>query len=272
MFSLRRMRPDDKPAIVDIASRIGDGEDYLPSVFDEWLRDTTGEFTAVLLDGKVAGCGKLTFVTGTDAWLEGLRKDPLVKETGLGRAVALHFLSQLAVRADLTSVRFSTYVQNKASMIINEKLGFRIRTTLSLKAWRGPRGRLAQPAARARARTAAGAEVRTLRDEASVTSFLGRTGYFAATEGLIAEGWRVFPWSEARFIQRYVRSGACRGILRDGALVGAAAWTFARRPGHTGVKLVCLDAVDDDAAGALLDDVFRGLSETPGRTGAKWNG
>jgi RimJ/RimL family protein N-acetyltransferase len=264
MFSFRRMRPDDKPAIVDIASRIWEGDDYLPSVFDEWIRDTTGEFTAVLLDGKVAGCGKLSFVTATDVWLEGLRKDPLVTETGLARAVAHHFLSHLAGRKDLTSVRFSTYVKNTASIVVNERLGFRIRTRLSLKAWRGSRGQLAEPAARARARSAAGAEVRTIRDEPSVTAFLGRSGYFTGTGGLIAEGWRVFPWSEARFIHRYVRAGACRGILRDGALAGASAWVIARRPGRTGVKLVFMDAVDDDAAGALLDDVFRGLSETPG--------
>jgi hypothetical protein len=265
MFSIRRMSPDDKPSMLEIASRIWDGGDYLPGVFDEWVRDTTGEFAAVLLDGKLAGCGKLTFLTGTDAWLEGLRKDPQIKEPGLARVVALRFLSLLARRTDLTSIRFSTYVKNAASIVTNERLGFRSRTVLSAKSWHGSRGQLAGPAARARAaQSAAGVEVRTLRDEPAILAFLRRGGYFTATQGLIAEGWRVYPWSEARFIERYVRAGACRGIAGAGGLAGMAAWTIGRRPGRTSAKVVCLDALDDDTAGALLDDVFRGLSETPG--------
>jgi hypothetical protein len=171
----------------------------------------------------------------------------------------------LARRKDLTSIRFSTYVKNAASIATNERLGFRRRVVLSAKSWRGSRSLLAGPAARARAaQSAAGVEVRTLRDEPAILAFLRRSGYFTATLGLIAEGWRVYPWSEARFVERYVRAGACRGVLANGGLAGVAAWTIGRRPGRTGAKLVCLDAVDDDTAGALLDDVFRGLSETPG--------
>jgi hypothetical protein len=265
MFSIRRMQPIDKPVILEIASRIWEGGDYLPGVFDEWVRDSTGEFVAVLLDGKVVGCGKLTFLTGTDVWLEGLRKDPRITETGLAQAVALHFLSRLAGRKDLTSIRFSTYVKNFASIVTNERLGFRLRTVLTAKAWRGPRGQLAGPAARARSsQSAARADVRTIRDEPAALSFLRRSGYFTATQGLIAEGWRALPWSEARFIERYVRAGACRGVVGNDGLAGVAAWTIGRRPGRTGAKLVCLDAEDDDTAGALLDDVFRGLSQTPG--------
>lgn len=265
MFSIRRMHPDDKPAILEIASRIWDGSDYLPAVFDEWVRDTTGEFAAVLLDGKLVGCGKLTFLTATDAWLEGLRKDPLVREPGLARAVALRFLSLLAPRTGLTSIRFSTYGKNLASIAANERLGFRVRTALSVKVWQGSRIQLAGSAMRARAAaSAAGIEVRTLRDEPGILGFLRKSGYFRDAQGLMVEGWRAYPWSEARFVDRYVRSGACRGVPGDGGLSAAAAWTIGRRPGRTIAKLVCLDAVDDAAAGALLDDVFRGLSETPG--------
>ena len=164
-----------------------------------------------------------------------------------------------------TSIRFSTSVKNAASIVTNERMGFRTRTVLSVKGWYGSRPLLAGPAARARAAlSTSGIDVRTVRDEPMILDFLRRSGYFALTQGLIAEGWRVYPWSEARFVERYVRAGACRGVQGSGGLTGMAAWTIGRRPGRTGVKLVFLDAADDATAGALLDDVFRGLSETPG--------
>ena len=265
MFSIRRMSTDDKPALLEIASRIWEGSDYLPGVFDEWVTDARGEFAAVLVDGRLVGCGKLTFLTDTDAWLEGLRKDPRVPEAGLGRAVAEHFLALLAARWDLTSIRFATYVKNRASIVTNERLGFRVRTVLSVKKWQGSRIDLAGAGMRERAaRSASRMEVDTVRDERVIGDFLQRSGYFEGTQGLMVEGWRVLPFTPARFVERYGRSGACRGAFRGDGLAGLAARVIVRRPGRTGVKLVFLDAADDDTAGALLDDAFRGLAETPG--------
>jgi len=263
-FSVRRMTPEDKPVILSIASRIWEGTDYLPAVFDDWVADRQGEFAAALLGGRVVGCGKLTFLTETDAWLEGLRKDPRVSERGLGLAVVEHLLALLAARKDLTSVRFATYVKNRASIVTNERAGFRVRTVLSVKAWEGSRvellGRVSRERA-ARLPSRRGAVV-TLRDERAIRDFLERHRYFEATQGLIVEGWRAFPWSASRFLQRYAAAGACRGIHGPGRLEGLAAWTIARRPGRTAARLVCLDADGEDAAGALLDEVFRDLAES----------
>jgi RimJ/RimL family protein N-acetyltransferase len=265
MFTIRRMRPNDKPALMEIASRIWEGFDYLPGVFDEWIADTRGEFSAVLLDGRLAGCGKLTYLTETDAWLEGLRKDPRVSDTGLARVVAEHILAILAARKDLTSVRFSTYVKNRASIVPNERLGFRVRTVLSAKAWQGSRIELAGAAMRDRAaRAASPLQVVTVGDERIIAEFLRRSDYFEGTQGLLVEGWRVYPFTAARFLERYAPGGACRGVFRGAELAGLAAWVIGRRPGRTGVKLVFLDAADDEIAGALLDDVFRGLTAAPG--------
>jgi hypothetical protein len=260
------MLPGDKSALLDIASRIWEGSDYIPGVFDEWVADTRGEFVAVLQDGRLAGCGKLTFLTATDAWLEGLRKDPRVSERGLARAVAKHFLVSLAGRRELTSIRFSTYVNNRASIAINERMGFKMRTALSVKAWQGSRSDLAGAAARARAaRSDSPVEVITVRDPGVLGGFLEHSGYFDGTEGLLVEGWRAFPYTVARFLERYAATGCCRGVFRGGVLAGLAAWVIGSRPGRTATKLVFLDAADDEIAGALLDDVFKGLAEARDR-------
>lgn len=253
----------DKPAILDIASRIWEGTDYLPAVFDEWVADGQGEFAAVLLNGRVVGCGKLSFLTDTDAWLEGLRRDPKVSERGLGGAVVDYLLSRLAGRTNLASVRFATYVKNRASIVTSERAGFRVRTVLSVKAWEGSRVELLGRVSRERvARLASRREATVVHDEPAIRDFLERRRYFEETQGLIVEGWKAYPWSPARFLERYAASGACRGVYGRHGLEGLAAWTVARRPGRTAARLVCLDAEDDDAAGALLDEAFRGLAES----------
>jgi hypothetical protein len=105
-------------------------------------------------------------------------------------------------------------------------------------------------------------EVVTVRDPGVLGGFLEHSGYFDATQGLLVEGWRVFPYTMARFLERYAATGSCRGVFRGGALAGLAAGVIGSRPGRTGVKVVFLDAADDEIAGALLDDVFKGLTET----------
>jgi hypothetical protein len=267
------MVPGDKPAMVSIASRIWEGNDYLPAVFDEWVADERGEFAAVLLGGRVVGCAKLTFLTPTDAWLEGLRKDPRESERGLGRTVVEHFLSLLAKRRDLTSLRFATYVKNLASITTNERAGFRLRTALSVKAWEGSRVQLLDRVSRERAvRPPAGPEPVTVRDGRAIRDFLRQHPYFAETQGLMVEGWKAWPWSEELFLQRCAAAGACRGIVGPRGLEALSAWTVARRPGRASARLICLEAENEDAAGseaagALLNDAFRGLAESSSGVG-----
>jgi hypothetical protein len=258
------MTPADKPAMMEIASRIWEGFDYLPAVFDEWVADREGEFAAVALDGKLVGCGKLTFLTPTDAWLEGLRKDPEVHEKGLGTRVALYFFSRLADRRDLTSIRFSTYVKNHASIATNERLGFRRRTVLSVKAWEGTRGEL--EAVPLLSSVGARSHVETVRDERAVLDYLDRAGCFPAAGGLVVEGWRAWPFSRERVAARYIRAGHCRGIVGARGLAGLALWVPDTRfpPGR--VKIVCMEAENEDIADALFDDIFLSIRATAATT------
>lgn len=254
VFTVRRMTPADKPAMMEIASRIWEGSDYLPAVFDEWVADREGEFAAVHLDGRIVGCGKLTFLTPTDAWLEGLRKDPRVPEKGLGAEVARYFLSRLALRRDLTSIRFSTYVRNLSSITVNERLGFRRRTILSLKAWEGDRAEL--EAVPLRSSVGARSRVETVWDEQAALDYLDRAGCFPAAGGLVVEGWRAWPFSRELVAARYVRAGFCRGIARGRGLAGLAVWVPETRFPQGRVKIVCIDATDEDVADSLFDDIF----------------
>lgn len=250
-FEIRPMRPGDKPAIVEIASRIWDGTDYLPFVFDDWLADADGEFAAATLDGRVVGCGKLSFLAPGHAWLEGLRKDPAVAEGGLADEVTRYFLRRLAVRSGLASVRFATYVFNERSIVANERLGFERRHVLSCKAWARKRSE-----AEATACPEAGLVV-TVDDPVEAIRFVEAGGRLAASGGLVCEGWKAFPWSPAWFAHRYVAAGRCLGVRAggDGALTGLAAFAHDTRYPKTYVKLAFLDALDRESAEALVDAV-----------------
>ena len=271
-FTLRRMTAADKPAVLAIASRTWGGTDYLPAVFDDWVRDEMGEFTAVLAGDQVVGCAKLTFLTPTDAWLEGLRKDPRLDDRGLGRVVVEHLLDVLSARDDLTSVRFSTYVKNLPSRITNERAGFRLRNAFSIKGWEGSPSALRDrmesrpaPHTDGRAPSPAGSAPAPLRDESLILSFLQRHPYFeTGTAGLMVEGWKAWPWSTGLFLQRFARRGACRGVLGANGLEALGAWTMLRRPGRTGVRLVCLESETDEAAAVLMESVWADLAAAAG--------
>ncbi len=251
LFTIRRMTVADKPAMLDIASRIWEGHDYLPRVFDGWVADQEGEFAAVLVDGRLVGCGKLTFVTPTDAWLEGLRRDPAAPVKGVAEAVARHFLARLARHPSLASIRFSTGAQNAASIHVNEKLGFRLRVAFSSKEWEGKPEEL--PGLPVGDPGGARDAVRTLEDGPAVLRFLSASEYRAACRDVLAEGWHAFPWRPELILDRYVRQGRCRGISIGGRLSGVC--MSVTEPGSW-IHIVFLDARDDRTAALLMDDVM----------------
>jgi hypothetical protein len=204
VFSFRPIVQSDKPAIQAIASQTWEGSDYLPFVFDDWVADPQGEFVAVLLDGRLAGCGKMTFLTPTDVWFEGLRKDPAVKEKGVATAITARFLALLAGRRDLTSVRFSTYFDNLSSITSNERLGFRRAASLSWKSLSGRSFDLASITLPGFGDgQATGGRVVQIKDERSIRRFMESSPWLGASRGLLPEGWKVFPYSWVLFAERY---------------------------------------------------------------------
>lgn len=252
-FTIRRMTPADKPALMAIAARIWDGTDYLPAVFDDWVADRAGEFAAVLLGDRLVGCGKLTFLTPVDAWFEGLRKDPDLAEKGVTTAVSAHFLRALAGRPGLRSIRFSTYVRNHASITANERMGFRRYATMSCKTWAGKKEEL--QATQGAPAGSGGLEVRRIDDALPAGRFLEESGYLEATRWLLPDGWRAVPYSRELLAARYVSPGHCWGAFDGTDLAGVMILVQAANRQHLYLKTVVLDA-RGPAAGALLDRLF----------------
>jgi RimJ/RimL family protein N-acetyltransferase len=245
-FEFRQARSSDREAVLALCAKIWDGDDYLPGVFDSWAADREGELCLCIDSGKLVGLAKLSWLGPGEAWLEGLRKDPDSGVTGVGRALCSRFLSRLAKIEGLRYVRFSTYFQNTASIRLNESLGFRVVERASLKELRSES--LADPERRARPDRSA--LVSVLRDPARILPFVEASGWFGP---YMHECWRSYPWSEERFVERYVKPGRCLALVEGGRVRALAACLVdeEKREG----SLPFFDAEDWSAAAVLMGAV-----------------
>jgi GNAT superfamily N-acetyltransferase len=78
--------PKDTPNVMELTSKIWEGHDYIPSVWADWLHDPEGLMAVAEFGGRVVGLSKLTRLSPSEWWLEGLRVHPEYE----GRGIASH--------------------------------------------------------------------------------------------------------------------------------------------------------------------------------------
>jgi GNAT superfamily N-acetyltransferase len=83
--------PFDTPEMIELTRHIWEGQDYVPEVWSQWMHDSQGLLAVAQLGGKVVGLGKLTRLSQSDWWLEGLRVHPDYE----GRGIASHLNAYL---------------------------------------------------------------------------------------------------------------------------------------------------------------------------------
>lgn len=94
---------------------------YFKDVLD-YFTTTKGELTLGLVDGQIAGFGKLTVLFDGSAWLELLRVDPRFQRKGVGAHIYQRYLAQLE-EMNCPAVAMYTGVRNVASAALAEKNG-----------------------------------------------------------------------------------------------------------------------------------------------------
>ncbi len=125
-LSFRPVRPTDKDRVVAFTLNTwgDDGDDYIKDVFDEWVTDPRGEFTAAVLGDRVVGIAKLTDRGNDEWWLEGLRIDPAYRRKGVASEF-LRYHVESVKRLGGKVVRYMTGDGNLGSQIIGARAGFR---------------------------------------------------------------------------------------------------------------------------------------------------
>lgn len=245
---MRRARASDRDAILEMASRIWGGTDYLPAVWDKWLLDRRGMLLTATLGGRPVGMSKVTLLAPGEVWLEGLRLDPALQGRGLSRQINRGtFRAALSLRPK--SIRYATGLSNAASRHLAEVRGF----------WLVARGRYlvapTEPARSLLSRVAIG------RDRDAVTRFVLASECHRAMSGLYGVSW-TFPALDRRRIRRLIADGRVLVLPRKGRVRAVAVWDRGRIDGE-----VCLGYADgSDADLARFARDVRAIAARSGET------
>jgi N-acetylglutamate synthase-like GNAT family acetyltransferase len=122
--TVRRLQGSDRDDVIEISSHIWEGHDYLPSVVDDWLRDSNSRFYGVEVDGRVVAVGRVRLVEGGSiGWMEGLRVHPEYR----GRGFANDLTQTIVAEGETLGVerlRYTTSEENAASVKLAKMAGF----------------------------------------------------------------------------------------------------------------------------------------------------
>ncbi len=124
-LSFRPVRPEDKDRVIAFTLNTWgeEDDDYIKYVFEDWIADPRGEFTAAVLDDRVVGIAKLTARGNDEWWLEGLRIDPAYRRRGIASEF-IRYQVDLAKRLGGKVVRYMTGDGNVGSQTIGARTGF----------------------------------------------------------------------------------------------------------------------------------------------------
>ena len=246
---IRKITEKDKNCVLEIASKIWEGDDYIGFVFDEWVKDPDGNFAGLWENDKLVGFGRLKFLTPTDIWLEGLRKDPDSNARGVGEKLSKYYYNYLHGKK-ITSIRFSTYFDNIASIKLNEKSGFKKVLTLSLKSLK-----------LTEMEKNISAKITSEIDFNSVKKFVENSSYLQKSDHFIGKGWVTHKYSE-KLLRTFFDDGNIVVWLEEGLIKGAGIWS---RVNYPDVFWISFMEADNFEIFSGLKDYFNSLGRSMGK-------
>ena len=189
-FKLRPARREDKERILEISSKIWEGEDYIPYVIEEWLEGKNSELCVAELDGKIISFSRYLRIFPGYVWLEGLRTDPDFQGKGAARAITAYLLDK-ARKEKALKVGLSIYVENRASLHITESFGFRKKASFIYLEKRP--AEISTSGLSAKSTRLRGKIVVVSPEEA--LAFITQSRFLKAANGYFPCGWRFFSLS-----------------------------------------------------------------------------
>ena len=120
---VREARASDKQPLMKFVSRIWGGHDYIPKIWDEWIRDKSGKIFVVVADGMQVGMNRVRLLPEGVGWLEGARIHPEFRGKGLASLLGKNSMKFGSARG--THIfRLTSGSRNRAAHKQIAKMGF----------------------------------------------------------------------------------------------------------------------------------------------------
>jgi GNAT superfamily N-acetyltransferase len=137
-YLYRDVRPADKPEVLALTAHTWESGDYIEYVFDDWLADPHGRFLVAeeRESGRIAAIDKLTMLSPTEAWFEGLRVHPDFRRRGLASRLQKYMIGE-AARLGAQVIRLTTLATNRPVHLACYRDGFSLKYVVRFWKWEG---------------------------------------------------------------------------------------------------------------------------------------
>lgn len=121
--SIRPAQQSDRKTVFKFCEQTFDWGDYVPNVWDVWLRDEKAKLFTATLDNKPVGIMRVSMQKAGEAWLQAARTDPSYRRIGVATALTNACLNW-AERKGAKIARLGTDSDNHVAQRAFEKFGF----------------------------------------------------------------------------------------------------------------------------------------------------
>ena len=120
---VRKARNSDRTAVFKFCERTWSWGDYIPKVWDKWLKEENGRVFVATIEGVPVGISHLSIDKPYEVWLSGARTDPNHRRKGVATAITKKCL-EYAKRKGAKVARLVTETDNTAAQAVVQKMGF----------------------------------------------------------------------------------------------------------------------------------------------------
>lgn len=171
-IAIRPARAEDQAAVLAFC----EPGDYIEYLWDTWLANEQGQIFIATADEQPVGVMNMQMLTESDAWLQGLRVDPLYRRQGI--AGALHEAATAeAMRHNATYVRLT--VENDNIPSLNLARNMHMRPIGAFRLYTAP-----PFPAQHRSAPQQGVQIATLDDIDDIIDYLNTSSIFPLVGGL----------------------------------------------------------------------------------------
>ncbi|MDG6909804.1 MAG: GNAT family N-acetyltransferase [Nitrososphaerota archaeon] len=121
---IRPARISDRAPLMSFIKHVWGGHDYIPRVWDYWIRDAESKMFVVVADGVPVGMNRVRFMEDGSAWFEGARVHPAFRGQGLASMLGENSM-RLAKGRGATTFRLASGSRNHTAHRQIARIGFK---------------------------------------------------------------------------------------------------------------------------------------------------